>query len=199
MVKKKKIAILISGNGSNMKALIQDMTRNNHPAEPALVLSDRIDAKGIAFAKEKNILTKVVNYRTFKSQKTFEEILIQHILDSNIDLVCLAGFMRILSPLFVNKFKNSILNVHPSLLPLFPGLNTHEKVLSSGMALHGATIHMVTNELDGGKILGQCIVPVLKGDTQITLAARLLKQEHILYPKIVRKFINGEDNPFLLS
>ena len=199
MVKKKKIAILISGNGSNMKALIQDMTRNNHPAEPALVLSDRIDAKGIAFAKEKNILTKVVNYRTFKSQKTFEEILIQHILDSNIDLVCLAGFMRILSPLFVNKFKNSILNVHPSLLPLFPGLNTHEKVLRSGMALHGATIHMVTNELDGGKILGQCIVPVLKGDTQITLAARLLKQEHILYPKIVRKFINGEDNPFLLS
>jgi len=199
MVKKKKIAILISGNGSNMRALIQDMTRNNHPAEPALVLSDRIDAKGIAFAKEKNILTKVVNYRTFKSQKTFEEILIQHILDSNIDLVCLAGFMRILSPLFVNKFKNSILNVHPSLLPLFPGLNTHEKVLSSGMALHGATIHMVTNELDGGKILGQCIVPVLKGDTQITLAARLLKQEHILYPKIVRKFINGEDNPFLLS
>jgi len=199
MVKKKKIAILISGNGSNMRALIQDMTRNNHPAEPALVLSDRIDAKGIAFAKEKNILTKVVNYRTFKSQKTFEEILIQHILDSNIDLVCLAGFMRILSPLFVNKFKNSILNVHPSLLPLFPGLNTHKKVLSSGMALHGATIHMVTNELDGGKILGQCIVPVLKGDTQITLAARLLKQEHILYPKIVRKFINGEDNPFLLS
>jgi len=199
MVKKKKIAILISGNGSNMRALIQDMTRNNHPAEPALVLSDRIDAKGIAFAKEKNILTKVVNYRTFKSQKTFEEILIQHILDSNIDLVCLAGFMRILSPLFVNKFKNSILNVHPSLLPLFPGLNTHEKVLSSGMALHGATIHMVTNKLDGGKILGQCIVPVLKGDTQITLAARLLKQEHILYPKIVRKFINGEDNPFLLS
>ena len=199
MVKKKKIAILISGNGSNMRALIQDMTRNNHPAEPALVLSDRIGAKGIAFAKEKNILTKVVNYRTFKSQKTFEEILIQHILDSNIDLVCLAGFMRILSPLFVNKFKNSILNVHPSLLPLFPGLNTHEKVLSSGMALHGATIHMVTNELDGGKILGQCIVPVLKGDTQITLAARLLKKEHILYPKIVRKFINGEDNPFLLS
>ena len=199
MVKKKKIAILISGNGSNMRALIQDMTRNNHPAEPALVLSDRSDANGIAFAKEKNILTKVVNYRTFKSQKTFEEILIQHILDSNIDLVCLAGFMRILSPLFVNKFKNSILNVHPSLLPLFPGLNTHEKVLSSGMALHGATIHMVTNELDGGKILGQCIVPVLKGDTQITLAARLLKQEHILYPKIVRKFINGEDNPFLLS
>lgn len=199
MVKKKKIAILISGNGSNMRALIQDMTRNNHPAEPALVLSDRIDAKGIAFAKEKNILTKVVNYRTFKSQKTFEEILIQHILDSKIDLVCLAGFMRILSPLFVNKFKNSILNVHPSLLPLFPGLNTHKKVLSSGMALHGATIHMVTNELDGGKILGQCIVPVLKGDTQITLAARLLKQEHILYPKIVRKFINGEDNPFLLS
>ena len=199
MVKKKKIAILISGNGSNMRALIQDMTRNNHPAEPALVLSDRIDAKGIAFAKEKNILTKVVNYRTFKSQKNFEESLIQHILDSNIDLVCLAGFMRILSPLFVNKFKNSILNVHPSLLPLFPGLNTHEKVLSSGMALHGATIHMVTNELDGGKILGQCIVPVLKGDTQITLAARLLKQEHILYPKIVRKFINGEDNPFLLS
>ena len=199
MVKKKKIAILISGNGSNMRALIQDMTRNNHPAEPALVLSDRIDAKGIAFAKEKNILTKVVNYRTFKSQKTFEEILIQHILDSNIDLVCLAGFMRILSPLFVNKFKNSILNVHPSLLPLFPGLNPHEKVLSSGMALHGATIHMVTNKLDGGKILGQCIVPVLKGDTQITLAARLLKQEHILYPKIVRKFINGEDNPFLLS
>ena len=199
MVKKKKIAILISGNGSNMRALIQDMMRNNHPAEPALVLSDRIDANGIAFAKEKNILTKIVNYRTFKSQKTFEESLIQHILDSNIDLVCLAGFMRILSPLFVNKFKNSILNVHPSLLPLFPGLNTHEKVLSSGMALHGATIHIVTNELDGGKILGQCIVPVLKGDTKITLAARLLKQEHILYPKIVRKFINGEDNPFLLS
>ena len=199
MTQKKKIAILISGNGSNMRALIQDMAHNNHSAEPALVLSDTIDANGIAFAKEKKILTKIVNYRTFESREIFEERLIQHILDSNIDLICLAGFMRILSPRFVKRFKNSILNIHPSLLPLFPGLNTHKKVLTSGMALHGATVHIVTNELDGGEILGQCIVPVLKGDTQNTLAARLLKKEHILYPKVVRKFINGEYDPILLS
>ena len=199
MAKKKRIAILISGNGSNMRALIQDMTENNHPAEPALVLSDRIGSNGVDFAKEKNIFTKTVNYRRFESQKTFEAKLIEHILDSNIDLICLAGFMRILSPLFVNKFKNSILNIHPSLLPLFPGLNTHNKVLTSGMALHGATVHIVTNEVDNGKILGQCIVPVLRGDTQSTLSARLLKQEHILYPKVVRRFINGEDGLFLLS
>ena len=198
MAQKKKIAILISGNGSNMRALIQDMAHSNHSAEPVLILSDRIDAKGIAFAKEKNILTKIVNYRTFQSRKSFEERLIQYISDSNIDLICLAGFMRILSPLFVNKFKNSILNIHPSILPLFPGLNTHKKVLTTGMSLHGATVHIVTNEIDCGEILGQCIVPVLKGDTQKTLAARLLKKEHILYPKVVRKFINGKYGPFLL-
>ena len=199
MAKKKKVAILISGNGSNMRALIQDMLKNNHPGEPVLVLSDRVDSKGIGFAKKLNIRAQIVNYNEFKTQLTFEEKLLELIIDSSADLICLAGFMRILSPLILNKFKNSILNIHPSLLPLFPGLNTHRKVLTSGMAVHGATVHIVTSELDAGKILGQCIVPVLKGDTQSTLAARLLQHEHRLYTKVVRKFINGDDELLLLS
>ena len=198
MAEKKKVAILISGNGSNMRALIQDMMKNNHPAEPVLILSDRVDAKGINFAKKMNIKSSIVNYKEFENQVSFERRLIELILNSKTDLICLAGFMRILSPLFVARFKNSILNIHPSLLPLFPGIGTHKKALTSGMAVHGATVHIVTNELDGGKILGQCIVPVLRHDSQESLAARLLKQEHRLYPKVVRKFINGEDELFLL-
>ena len=182
-----------------MKSLIQDMTEDNHPAEPVLVMSDRINAKGIDFAKKLNLNTQIVNYKEYKNRFTFEKRLIELILTSNTDLICLAGFMRILSPLFVSKFKNKILNIHPSLLPLFPGLNTHTKVLASGMAIHGATVHIVTNKLDNGKILGQCIVPVLKADTQNTLRARLLKQEHRLYKTVVRNFINGEDKLLLLS
>ena len=199
MTEKKKVAILISGNGSNMRALIQDMMKNNHPADPVLVLSDRVGAIGLDFAKKMNIQSSIVDYKKFENQASFEKRLIKLILHYKIDLICLAGFMRILSPLFVARFKNSILNIHPSLLPLFPGLYTHKKALTSGMAVHGATVHIVTNKLDGGKILGQCIVPVLKLDSQETLASRLLKQEHRLYPKVVRKFIRGEDDLFLLS
>ena len=199
MTEKKKVAILISGNGSNMRALIQDMMKNNHPADPVLVLSDRVGATGLDFAKKMNIQSSIVDYKKFENQASFEKRLIKLILHYKIDLICLAGFMRILSPLFVARFKNSILNIHPSLLPLFPGLYTHKKALISGMAVHGATVHIVTNKLDGGKILGQCIVPVLKLDSQETLASRLLKQEHRLYPKVVRKFIRGEDDLFLLS
>jgi phosphoribosylglycinamide formyltransferase-1 len=146
-----------------------------------------------------NISTATVNYNHFESQLAFEEKLLELIIKSRADLICLAGFMRILSPLFVKKFKNVILNIHPSLLPLFPGLNTHKKALLSGMALHGATVHIVTDKLDRGKILGQCIVPVHNEDTQTTLAARLLKKEHILYPKVVRRFINSECETILLS
>jgi phosphoribosylglycinamide formyltransferase-1 len=161
-------------------------------------LSDRDDAKCIDFAKKMNIKSSIVNYKEFKDKVTFEQRLIELILDSKTDLICLAGFMRILSPLFVARFKNSIINIHPSLLPLFPGLDTHKKVLTSGMAVHGATVHLVTSKLDGGKILGQCIVPVLKNDSEESLSARLLKQEHKLYPQVVRKFINGEEELLLL-
>jgi phosphoribosylglycinamide formyltransferase-1 len=146
-----------------------------------------------------NVKTEVVNYQEFENQAVFEEKLANLILASDADLICLAGFMCILSPIFVDRFKDSILNIHPSLLPLFPGLDTHKKVIASGMAVHGATVHIVTNKLDCGRILGQCVVPVFKSDSQQTLAARLLKQEHELYKQVVRKFIIGEDELLLLS
>ena len=188
MRKKLKVTILISGNGSNMLALINDMMEKDHPAEPILVISDRPDAKGLKLAKSKNIKTAIVNYKKCSGQQEFEETLKKSISLSGAEIICLAGFMRILSPNFVNAFKNQILNIHPSILPLFKGLNSHARALSSGMAVHGATVHLVSEELDNGKILGQGIVKIFEGDTETILAKRVLKLEHKLYPRVLRNF-----------
>ncbi len=192
MDKKIKIAILISGNGSNMLALINDMASKDHPAKPVLVISDSPKARGLVLAKSKNIKTAIVNYKKYSARQDYEEKLKELIYASGAEIICLAGFLRILSPTFVNSFKNGILNVHPSILPLFKGLNTHAKALNSGMAIHGATVHLVSEELDSGEILGQGITKIIEGDTINNLADRVLKIEHKLYPIVLRNFLNKE-------
>ena len=199
MINKIKVAIFISGNGSNMKSLITDMEDPNHPAEPALVISNKADAKGLRFAKSKNIQTALVISDEFMKRSSFEKEIKNLIFSSGIEVICLAGFMQILSPEFVNVFKNCILNIHPSILPLFKGLNTHSKALKSGMTLHGATVHLVTEKLDEGVILGQGVVPIFKNDTQDTLAARVLKLEHKLYPLVLRRYLSGSAEHTFIS
>ena len=199
MNRKIKLAILISGNGSNMRALIDDMESSDHPAETALVISDSSNAKGLKIAQEKNIQAVAINFHEFPNPSAFETKLMGTIQLAGIDFICLAGFMRILSPSFVREFKNRILNIHPSLLPLFKGLRTHEKALKSGMIFHGATVHVVTEKLDSGKILGQAIVPIHKNDTKATLASRVLKLEHKLYPTVLKNFLQGKTDPIILT
>jgi phosphoribosylglycinamide formyltransferase-1 len=183
-----------------MVALIKDMASYNHPGEASLIISDREEAKGLVYAKKIGIKTAVVEIEKIsKGKEIFEETIKHHILKSKIDLICLAGFMRILSPSFVNLFENKILNIHPSILPLFKGLNTHQRALESGMAVHGATVHKVTKNLDSGEILGQTTIPILKGDTKEKLAERLLIKEHKLYPVILKRFLNGNFQPILID
>ena len=199
-IQKKKVAILISGNGSNMKALIQDMENPNHPGKVSLVISDNPNAKGLIIAKNFHIKTEIINGKNFlHKKKLFERKIKDSIVESETDVICLAGFMKILSSEFISFFEDKILNIHPSILPLFKGLNTHDKALASGMALHGATVHKVTNELDSGPILGQTIIPIFKGDTVQSLSARLLYNEKKLYPIILRRFLSNKFDPVLIS
>jgi phosphoribosylglycinamide formyltransferase-1 len=190
---KKRVAILISGGGSNMVALAQDMDAG-HPAEAVLVLSNNPDAGGLAKAADMGIPTAVVDHRPFKGDReAFEADLHKALLIANPDIICLAGFMRILTPDFIAKWEGKMLNIHPSILPLFTGLHTHQRALDAGMAVHGCTVHRVTAELDGGPILGQAVIPVQAGDTPDDLAARLLPMEHRLYPAVLRKFAGNDD------
>ena len=190
---KKRVAILISGGGSNMVALAQDMSAD-HPAEPVLVLSNTPDAGGLAKAADMGIATAVVDHRPFKGDReAFEVELNAALAAASPDIICLAGFMRILTPAFIEKWEGKMLNIHPSILPLFTGLHTHQRALDAEMAVHGCTVHKVTSELDGGPILGQAVIPVQTGDTPDDLAARLLPMEHRLYPAVLRKFA-AEDN-----
>lgn len=195
---KKRVAILISGGGSNMVALARDMDAA-HPAEAVLVLSNNPDAGGLAKAAGMDIPTAVVDHRPFNGDRTaFEAELHTALLVANPDIICLAGFMRILTPEFIAKWEGKMLNIHPSILPLFTGLHTHQRALDAGMAVHGCTVHRVTAELDGGPILGQAVMPVLKGDTADDLAARLLPLEHRLYPAVLRKFASGDTSKVAL-
>ena len=190
---KKRVAILISGGGSNMVALARDMDAG-HPAEAVLVLSNNPDAGGLAKAADMGIPTAVVDHRPFKgNREAFETELHSALLATNPDIICLAGFMRILTPEFTAKWEGKMLNIHPSILPLFTGLHTHQRALDAGMAVHGCTVHRVTAELDGGPILGQAVIPVQAGDTPDDLAARLLPMEHRLYPAVLRKFADNDD------
>ena len=195
---KKRVAILISGGGSNMVALAKDMDAG-HPAEPVLVLSNNPDAGGLAKAADMGIPTDVVDHRPFKgNREAFEAELHKALLAASPDIICLAGFMRILTPDFIAKWEGKMLNIHPSILPLFTGLHTHQRALDAGMAVHGCTVHRVTAELDGGPILGQAVIPVQTGDTPDDLAARLLPMEHRLYPAVLRKFAGNDDTKVVL-
>lgn len=189
---RKRVAILISGGGSNMLALLNDMATDDHPAEPVLVLSNNPDSGGLARAATRGVATAVVDHRNFpKNRAGFEAALHQELTRAQPDIICLAGFMRILSPEFVRNWAGKILNIHPSILPLFPGLHTHERALEAGMAVHGCTVHLVDETLDGGPILGQSTMDIDPDDTAETLAARLLKREHMLYPQVLREFAAG--------
>jgi len=190
---KKRVAILISGGGSNMVALAKDMI-GDHPAEPVLVLSNNPEAGGLSKAAEMGIPTAIVDHRPFKgNREAFEVELHAALLAANPDIICLAGFMRILTPEFIAKWSGKMLNIHPSILPLFTGLHTHQRALDAGMAVHGCTVHKVTPELDGGPILGQAVMPVANTDTADDLAVRLLPLEHRLYPAVLRKFAIGDE------
>ncbi|QYF91908.1 phosphoribosylglycinamide formyltransferase [Massilia sp. PAMC28688] len=187
----KNIVILISGRGSNMEAVVHAARNEQWPARIAAVISNRADAKGLAFAAAHGIPTAVVANKAYPSREQFDAALQQVIDGFAPDLVVLAGFMRILTPAFVEHYAGRMLNIHPSLLPLFPGLHTHQQALDAGETVHGATVHFVTAELDHGPVVDQAVVPVLPGDTEASLAARVLVQEHVLYPRAIRMFIEG--------
>ena len=176
-----RIAILISGRGSNMVALADSKLPN---AEITLVISDQPDAKGLQAAQQRGLKTLAIERRGRKREEHEQEI-VSVLREERIDLICLAGYMRVLSPFFVDAFKMRILNIHPSLLPSFPGLDAQRQALEHGVKFSGCTVHFVDNTLDGGPIIAQRAVPVLDGDTVETLSARILEQEHILYPEAV--------------
>lgn len=193
-----RVAILISGGGSNMKALVRSMT-GDHPARPAVILSNTASAGGIAWARDEGLATEIVDHRPFgKDRPAFEAALDAALAPHAPDLICLAGFMRVLTAGFVAPRAGRMLNIHPSLLPKYRGLHTHARALEAGDAEHGCTVHEVTPELDDGPILGQARVPVLQGDTPDALAARVLEQEHILYPAVLRRFADGDRTPIQL-
>ena len=187
----KSIVVLISGRGSNMEAVARACAREGWNARVSAVISNRADAAGLAFAAERGIATAVVDHRAYPSRETFDAALAQAAEAHAPDLVLLAGFMRILTPVFVSRFEGRMLNIHPSLLPLFPGLHTHRRAIAAGCKVAGATVHFVTADLDHGPIVAQAVVPVLCDDDEGTLAARVLEREHVLYPLAVRWFIEG--------
>lgn len=185
------IVILISGRGSNMEAIVKAAQNEAWPAKIAAVISNRPEAGGLDFAMSHGIETAVLDHRSFKDRASFDAKLVELIDSYKPDLVVLAGFMRILTGNFVRHYEGRLLNIHPSLLPLFPGLHTHEQALEAGVSEHGATVHFVTEALDHGPMVIQASVPVLPGDTPDTLAQRVLKQEHVIYPRAVRWFIDN--------
>ncbi|PUE48159.1 phosphoribosylglycinamide formyltransferase [Limnohabitans sp. 2KL-1] len=190
----KNIVILISGSGSNMAAIVRAAEQGRWAerlnARVAAVLSNRADAQGLVFAQEHGIPTAVLDHKAFPSREAFDAALMAEIDQQAPDLVVLAGFMRILTPGFVAHYAGRLINIHPSLLPAFPGLNTHQRALDAGCRFAGATVHQVTAELDHGQILAQAVVPILPGDTAATLSARVLSQEHQIYPRAVAAWIS---------
>ena len=194
----KRVAILISGGGSNMVSLLRDMVCAPQLCRPVLVASNDPAASGLAKADALGVATAVVDHRPFgRDRAAFEAELLKPILAAKPDILCLAGFMRILTPDFIRLFEGRMLNIHPSLLPKYPGLHTHQRALEAGDAQAGCTVHEVTADLDAGPILGQARVPVLPGDSADSLAARVLVQEHRLYPAVLRRFALGELVPLM--
>ncbi len=188
----KRIVILISGRGSNMQAIVRTCAEDGWPAQVAAVIANRPQAAGLGFAGEHGIATAVVDHHAFDKREAFDASLAETIDVHRPDLVVLAGFMRILSAEFVRRYEGRMLNIHPSLLPAFPGLHTHRRVLEAGCKVSGATVHFVTPDLDHGPIVMQSVVSVLPGDTEDSLAARVLATEHRIYPQAVAWFVHGQ-------
>ena len=191
---KRRTAILISGRGSNMAALIAAARDPAYPAEVVLVVSNRPDAPGLALARDAGVAAIAIDHRPFKGDRAAHEAAIQTALrDAGVEIVCLAGYLRLLTPLLVDAWQGRMLNIHPSLLPAFPGLDTHARALAAGVKLHGCTVHLVTQAVDEGPILAQAAVPVLPGDTAAMLAERVLVQEHRLYPLALQNMAEGRE------
>lgn len=188
---KKRVAVLISGRGSNMKSLVEASRAPDYPAEIVLVLSNKPEAAGLDFARAENIPAVAIDGKAFKNREDHESTIHKTLIEHNIEFVCLAGYMRILNEEFVAKWPGKILNIHPSLLPKYPGLNTHQRALDEGDEKHGCTVHIVTGELDAGPIVAQAEVPILAGDDAESLTARVLVQEHMLYPKALKIVAGG--------
>lgn len=189
---KKRVAILISGRGSNMRALIEAAKAKDYPAEIALVISNVADAGGLDFARQHGIATEVIEHKKFPSREIFDNAMDVALSRANTEIVCLAGFMRLLSPRFVEKWRGRMINIHPSLLPAYKGLHTHQRAIEAGEKFAGCTVHFVTPELDDGPTILQAKVPVLPGDSEGTLAARVLEQEHKIYPQALRLVAEGK-------
>lgn len=189
----KNIVILISGGGSNMAAIVKAAQTQNwksqFSAQIAAVISNKADAAGLAFAKEQSIPSLFIDHKAYASREAFETDLMQQIDTYQPALLVLAGFMRILTPAFVSHYEGRIVNIHPSLLPAFTGLHTHQRAIDAACKIAGATVHRVSSELDAGTILAQAVVPILPDDTEQTLAARVLTQEHLIYPKVIASLL----------
>jgi phosphoribosylglycinamide formyltransferase-1 len=188
----KKVGILISGRGSNLAALIASCARGDAAAEIALVIANRPQAAGLRYAEAAGIETRIVDHSDFADRETFEAELTAALEAAHVEIVCLAGFMRLLTPSFVEHWRDRLINIHPSLLPAYPGVKTHERVLTDGVRITGCTVHFVRPEMDMGPIIAQAAVPVLAGDTAANLAARVLAAEHRLYPAALRLLAQGK-------
>ncbi len=187
----RRLGVLISGRGSNLQALIAAIERGALDARIAVVISNRADAGGLDLARNAGIDTLVINHREFATRDDFDARVAQELLERGVGLVCLAGFMRLVGARLLDEFPNAVLNIHPSLLPAFPGVDAQQQALRHGAKVSGATVHLVTGELDAGPIVVQACVPVLETDTVATLAARILAEEHRLYPEAVRIVLGG--------
>ncbi len=187
----RRVGILISGGGSNMVSLLESM-QGDHPARPVIVISNNPDAGGLAKAEAFGVKSAVVNHLDYPDRDTFERALHQTLCDAGAELICLAGFMRILTAGFTSRWQGAALNIHPSLLPKYKGLNTHQRAIDAGDLRAGCSVHEVTATLDDGPILGQASIAIAAGDTAATLAARVLPLEHQLYPQVLRRFVDGD-------
>lgn len=186
----KRVAILLSGSGSNMVKLVEAMQSGQVNAVPVLVLSNKPDAAGLQKARALGVPTEVIDHRDFKGDRlAFEDAVHDRIATANVDTICLAGFMRILSASFIDRWAGKMLNTHPSLLPKYKGLHTHQRAIDAGDDVAGCSVHLVTAELDGGPVLGQSKVAILPNDTAETLASRVLVEEHKLYPRVLAEFV----------
>jgi phosphoribosylglycinamide formyltransferase 1 len=188
---RRRIAILISGRGSNMVSLMEAARTHDYPAEIVLVLSNRPDAEGLDRARAAGIEALAIDHKAYSTRESFEQALDEALGARDIEFICLAGFMRVLTNWFVERWTGRMVNIHPSLLPLFRGTQTHRRALEEGVLVHGCTVHFVVPELDAGPIVAQAVVPVVPGDTEASLAERVLDQEHLLYPQALRMICSG--------
>lgn len=191
MAKQVPIGVLISGTGTNLQAIIDAIESGKLDAKIEVVLSNKADAYGLVRARNHHIPTEVLNHKNFSSRETYDEAVVALLRERRVELVVLAGFMRLLSAVFVKAYSNRIMNIHPALLPAFPGLNVQQKALEHGARFSGCTVHFVNEECDEGPIIIQAVVPVLPDDTRETLAVRILEQEHRIYPRAIQLFVEG--------